>query len=261
MRSCQRHHDRVGLLQVGWQRFLSAPLDAGYLVLLGIPAGAAVGAAAITTSKNASGTSPKSSAPDLTVVKANGQVGAASPTAKLAQHVSQIFSSDDNTTDLGDFQYVFFNLLAAGFFIATILHVNGDGLPHLPDTLLGLTGVSAALYVGKKAADRSAPTIATVFPGVLIAGQAVTISGTNLTKDPTVPANLQPAGLVAPAVSINGTQVAAENVVADPQVADRLTVTVPAGLNPAAGTVIDGTVEVLSAYGFKAPGYAVKLQG
>lgn len=248
------------MFQVGWQRFLAAPLDAGYLVLLGIPATAAVGAKAITTSKTGSGATPKSTAPDLTVIRDGNKV-AAPKSAQLAQRVTQIFSSDDNTTDLGDFQYVFFNLLAAAFFIATILHVTADGLPHLPDTLLGLTSVSAALYVGKKAADRSAPTITSVFPSTLIAGATITITGTNLTKDPTVPANLQPQGLDDPQVSINGKKVPAAQVVVDPHIADRLTVTVPAGLNTHAGTVADGTLEVLSAYGAKTPGYAVHLQG
>jgi hypothetical protein len=247
------------LLQVGWQRFLAAPLDAGYLVLLGIPATAAVGAKAITAGKDGSGVAPKAPAPDLTVQR-NGQTVPASKTAQLAQRIAQIFSSDDNTTDLGDFQYLFFNLLAAAFFIATILHVTADGLPHLPDTLLGLTGVSAALYVGKKAAARSAPSITSVFPSTLIASQPIIITGTNLTKDPTVPANLQPQGLVEPQVSINGKRVPATQVKLDPNVADRITAIVPAGLNPQR-TIIDGTVEVLSAYGFKTPGYSVHIQG
>jgi hypothetical protein len=237
--------DRVGLLQIGWANFIASGLDGGYLILLGIPAGAAVAAKAITQSQVDSGSSAKTSAPqdDQTV----------------ATRVAQIFSSDDGSTDLADFQYMFFNLLAAAYFVAQVLKVTAGGLPHIPDTLLGLTSVSAALYVGNKAANRSKPTILSVFPGILTAGQGFTITGTDLTSDPSVPPAKQPPGLISPQVTINGTP--ALNATADPVVADRLTATVPNGLIAAGvATPIPGTVEVLSAYGFKTDGYQVQLK-
>jgi hypothetical protein len=50
---------------------------------------------------------------------------------------------------------VIFNLVTAIYFVAEFVRPNSGGLPVIPDTLLGLTSVSAALYVGKKAATRT----------------------------------------------------------------------------------------------------------
>jgi hypothetical protein len=242
---CKQINDRVGLLQIGWQRFIAAGMDGGYLILLGIPAGAAVASKAITQSKVDSGATVKTEAPQT------GQT--------VATRVAQIFSNDDGSTDLADFQYMFFNVLTAGYFIAQVLNVTGEGLPQLPDTLLGLTSVSAALYVGNKAARRVKPTILTVFPAILTADQTFILTGTDLTADPTMPPAKQPPGLIPPQITINGTL--ALNVTPDPMIADRLSGSVPNGLVPANSTSpIAGTVEVLGAFGFKTDGYAVQLK-
>ena len=71
--------------------------------------------------------------------------------------IAEIFSADDGTTDIGDFQYLIFNLVTAVYFVAQFLNPDGTGLPTIPDTLLGLTSVSAGLYVGKKAVTSSQP--------------------------------------------------------------------------------------------------------
>jgi hypothetical protein len=235
--------DGIGQLQLGWMQFLASGLDPAYLVLLGIPAAAAVGAKAITQSKVDSGATPV--------------VPTTPADTAISARVAQIFSADDGSTDIGDLQYVIFNLLTAGYFVAEVVRLTGVGLPHLPETLLGLTGVSAALYVGKKAATRTQPTITSVFPSYLNGGQTITIIGTDLTRDPTVPPNQQPPGLRNPEVTVNG--VPATQVRADANVPDRLTATVPNGLNLKPDP-ISGTVEVLSAYGFKTPPYSVTIK-
>jgi hypothetical protein len=227
----------IGLLQLGWHTFLTSGLDGAYLVLLGIPASAAVAAKAVTQQKVDSGSNP--------VVP----VTAADTT--LAARVGQIFSADDGSTDIGDFQYVIFNLILAAYFTWQFLNLVSPGLPPIPDTLLGLTSVSAALYVGKKAASRTQPTISGVFPSYLLPNGKITITGQDLTDDPS-----PGAARKAPQVAINGR--AADNVQADPSIADRITADVPPGLNGTTNPV-SGSVEVLSSLGFKTQPYTVTL--
>jgi IPT/TIG domain len=229
--------DAIGFLQLGWHSFLHLGLDTSYLVLLGIPAAAAVAGKVVTESKVASGTMP----PPVTVAD-----------KAFPARVMQIFSADDGSTDIADFQYVIFNLILATYFVSEVVHLTSVGLPPIPETLLGLTSVSAALYVAKKAATRTQPTITAVFPSFLLAGKPITITGNNLTDDPALP-NRTP-----PKVMINGVE--ALNVAPDNQIPDRITATVPPGLNPSpTNSPIDGKVEVLSSLGFKTPVYPVTL--
>jgi hypothetical protein len=241
VKACTKVNDDVGLLQVGWHQFISAPLSNAYLVLLGIPAASAVAAKAVTQSKQDAQTLVKTTAP-------SGQ--------SAGDRIAQIFSADDQTTDIGDFQFVIFNLITAAYFISEFVHPKGVGLPVIPDTLLGLTSVSAALYVGKKAATRAAkPAISSVFPTMLRVGQQFTVVGSNLTSDPT---GAPVAGLVPPQVTVNGKP--ATNVTPDPNVVDRLTATVAVGtLAPGAAVPAACTVEVFSAYGATTAGYGVHL--
>lgn len=243
VKACMAHKDQVGLLQIGWNSFLVAGLAGSYLVLLGVPAAAGVAAKAITQSKADAGT--------LVKTTASGKQTAASRTA-------QIFSADDQTTDIGDFQYVIFNLITAVYFVAEFVKPSAQGLPAIPNTLLGLTSVSAALYVGKKAAARSQPKITGVFPSILRAGETATIIGNSLTDDPTQPR--PPEGISKPQVTIDGKPVPAGDVRTDQTVSDRLTFKVPAGLlSPGAQTPASGTIQVMSAYGYITPGYSVQL--
>jgi hypothetical protein len=106
---------------------------------------------------------------------------------RLAARLAEIFSSDDGSTDVADFQYLIFNLITAVYFVSEFLRPRGTGLPIIPDTLLGLTSVSAGLYVGKKAVTRSQPTVTSVFPSILQDGQPFTVVGTGLTVDPAAP--------------------------------------------------------------------------
>jgi hypothetical protein len=79
IRSCMAAKDQIGLLQIGWRAFVAGGLAASYLVLLGIPAAAAVAAKGITQGKIAAGTLAKAKAP---------------PGQNAAQRVAQIFSAD-----------------------------------------------------------------------------------------------------------------------------------------------------------------------
>jgi hypothetical protein len=229
--------DAVGFLQLGWRSFVQSGLDTAYLVLLGIPAGAAVAAKAVTESKLASNSLPKTPLSDAD--------------QRPAARVMQIFSADDGSTDLGDFQYTLFNLILAAYFISGLVSLASLGLPKIPDTLLGLTSVSAALYVGKKLATRVQPAITAVIPSLLVSGQGITIIGTDLTDDPTLTVRQSPR------VMINGVEAVATS---DGSVADQIAAIVPAGLNPT-NAPIDGTVEVLSSYRYKTAPFAVKVKG
>ena len=246
IKACQNMNDQVGLLQIGWHNFTLNGLSGGYLILLGIPASAAVAAKAITQSKDDSGTTPKT----VAAVDPNAKV-----TTKAAARVAQIFSADDGTTDIGDFQYVIFNLVTAVYFVAEFVRPSVQGLPVIPDTLLGLTSVSAALYVGKKAATRTQPTITGVFPSNLKVGTEAVITGSGLTDDPAAP---PPAGAAAHAsVTFNGFK---STTVTSDSVAGSLRATVPPEAVPAGGPdSISATVLVRNAYGAVTPGFTVQL--
>lgn len=188
--ACKHANDDVGLLQVGWQHFVHVGLSGSYLVLLGVPAAAGIAAKGITQSQ-ATGT------------------GFKTPNTSQARNpftrVAEIFSADDGTTDIGDFQYMVFNLVTAVYFVVQFVHPDGSGLPTIPDTLLGLTSVSAGLYVGKKAVSRSQPKVTGVFPQPVHADARFTILGEGLTEEETSPTK------AAPEVTIDGVAVVVIN--------------------------------------------------
>jgi hypothetical protein len=167
------HGDDVALLQLGWMHFLHGGLMGSYLVLLGVPAAAGVAAKGITQSQAQSATAVKT-------VKQSTDSG-------LRPRIAEIFSADDGSTDIADFQYMIFNLITAAYFVARFLKPDINGLPIIPDTLLGLTSVSAGLYVGKKAVTRNQPSVSGVFPSILQDGQPFTVVGSGLTVDPAAP--------------------------------------------------------------------------
>ena len=107
-----------------------------YLLLLGIPTGAAVSAKAITQNK-------KAKDPDY---KPPAQ--GAPPDA--LKGTGQLFTNDSGNADLLDSQYFLFSLLLLGYFLTQFLSAESTTLPNLPDTLVGLTGVTAVGYAAKK---------------------------------------------------------------------------------------------------------------
>ena len=230
---CKANGDEVGLLQVGWLHFLHTGLSGSYLVLLGVPGAAAIAAKGITQSQvNGSG------------YKTPKPPGGSDPITRI----SEIFSADDGTTDIGDFQYLIFNVVTAVYFVAQFLNPDGSGLPTIPSTLLGLTSVSAGLYVGKKAITQSQPTVTGVFPLPLHDGQLFTVVGTGLTEDPASPSEVKPQ------ITIGG--VPATNVVA---VGDSLSAKAPPNLG-VAGTPIVRQLQVMNPYGGITSDFNVQCQ-
>lgn len=141
----------IGLLYadlIGHPEALHATNDSGvvgqYALLFGGPLGAAIASKGI-------------------VIKQVNDDPAAKSTSS-STGISDLFNDDAGNTDLGDFQYVVFNLVAMIFVIGNLLVHPSLGLPRLPDVLLGLTSVSAAGYVGKKALTPAAVATGTLKP-------------------------------------------------------------------------------------------------
>jgi hypothetical protein len=134
-------------------------LQANYALLIGGPLGAAILAKAVVVGQLEAGTTSK----------ADGDQPAA----------SQLVSNDAGATDLGDLQYVLFNTVALVFFVGEFVRVPQEGLPDLPDLLVGLTSVSAVGYLGKKVLPQ-APQITTATPNPATPGALIAIAGTGL---------------------------------------------------------------------------------
>lgn len=164
------------LFHLGTDDFGEVELGGEYLILLGSPAAAALLAKTFTVSKLQSGTIIKPDAQD--------EPG-------LASGVSQVVTDDEGRADLFDFQYFLFTLVALTYFFWRFFLAPENGLPNLPETLVALTGVSAASYVTKKGLEREIPLITAVYPTVAARGDPVTIRTRNVVTPAPVPA---PAG-------------------------------------------------------------------
>jgi hypothetical protein len=195
----------------GWTK-LTAMHDSDwdtYLILLGGPFGAAVLAKYITAEKVDNGTVQR------TVAPAEGP--------SVLSGLGEVVSDDAGRADLVDSQYLAFTLVALSFFLVTLLWNLSKGFPELPDILVGLTSVSAASYVAKKAADRGTPSLTSLVPSKAPPAAKIEVWGRNLVvPPPTTPA---PAGW-GPRATVDGVE-ADVDVVADGGPADRLKVTVP----------------------------------
>ena len=143
-----------------------AVLKDEYFVVLGIPAAAALAAKGITANKVEAGEIDKPV-----------EAGHADP----VQGIGELFSDDTGRTDLLDSQYFGFNLILLGFFFLQFFAKPNGGLPDLPDTLLALSGVSAATYVGKKGfSDDTGPTIRSIVPPSAAPGEQIRILASNV---------------------------------------------------------------------------------
>src|SRR5262249_15876235 len=127
----------------------SGTLDPRYLLLIGFPAGAAVGAKAITMGQLDSGAVSKKPPPYEKKTPGNA--------------VKDIVANDQGDLDLGDAHYFIFTLVALAVFFIPFFH-SSTKLPVLPDTLVALTSASAAAYVAKKAATPAPMKITAVSP-------------------------------------------------------------------------------------------------
>ena len=144
-------------------------LQEEYLLLLGGPYAAAIGAKAITSSKDDSGAAPKD---ELSEQEAE-QEG-------ISNRIAEVVSDDSGQVDLGDFQYFAFTVVALVFFFAKFFTDPGAGLPEIPGTLVGLTSASALAYLTKKGVYKQEATLKSVSPKEAGPGAKVKIFGANL---------------------------------------------------------------------------------
>ncbi|MDQ6750439.1 MAG: hypothetical protein M3Z33_06805 [Actinomycetota bacterium] len=198
----------------GWDAQVGNGIQEEYLLLLGGPF-----AAAVLAKRNA-----------LTQPGSQGKT----PAAFGAGNATQLVTDDQGDADLGDFQYVLFNLIALGFFLGDFIGNLDHGFPQLPPLLTGLVLTSAGGYSAKKLIQEARPTLTSVVPAGAVRGAAgIQIYGLNLL----IGASVSPTGTVmAPLVSIGGNPA---TITASDQIlgADRLTVTVDPSAAAGAGTI------------------------
>ena len=208
----------------GFGALLEEGLKDEYLLLLGGPFAAAVAAKAIVSAK-----------------ADRGEITKTEGTPKLSQAVSD----DTGDADLVDTQYLLFNFVALSFFVGAFVTQANDGLPEIPDVLVGLTGVAAATYVSNKAVLKEAPTMLRIVPWVASVGQEVTLFGRSL-RLPKLAADgevqFEPA-----LVTFNGVTAAVTESSSTPTGDDQLKVTVPA--MPALAGQTGVNVQVFNARG------------
>ncbi len=196
----------------GYTSLINHGLQEEYLLFLGGPLAAGVLAKYKATS-DAQGQNGRAAAP----------VGSASP--------SQLIADDSGETDIGDFQYVVFNLLALIYYLGTFIPHLSDGMPNLPQLLTGLALTSAAGYSAKQLVAQAAPVLNSLHPPSAAptrdaAPSSIEIWGRNLI----VPASASAgASALPPIVSIGGLT-AAVTATSQPMGVDNITVTVPEAL-------------------------------
>jgi hypothetical protein len=98
-------------------KIMHSGLAGQYGVLIGGPLGAAIAAKGIVTNQISKNPAAKSAA-----------TGNLSPL--------QLVQNDTGETDLEDFQYIIFNLVAMVYFVGTLVQSPTVGFPHIPDVLL-----------------------------------------------------------------------------------------------------------------------------
>jgi hypothetical protein len=145
---------------------------------------------------------------------------------------SDLISNDNGNTDLYDFQYVLFNILALLIVVFSFGAHPQNGLPDIPSFLAILTGGSALTYTVNKAIAADVPQITSVTPANARIGDIITITGVQLFSTT--------AGAALPTVTIGG--ISATGVAIPTGATDTLTATVAAA---PAGTPLTGTVDVV----------------
>jgi hypothetical protein len=195
-----------------WDAQVDRGIQEEYLLLLGGPFAAAILA--------------KVAAINQTETKPDAPVGAAKP--------EQLVNDDEGNTDLGDFQYVLFNLIGLAFFFGAFIGDLAEGFPVLPAILTGLVLTSTGGYAAKKLIAQATPAITSVVPAAAPAGAAdVKVFGTQLIVPGSVSESGEP---IEPTVFVGGRRV---EVTAHDQVLgnDRLTITVPEDATPGSAPI------------------------
>lgn len=134
-------------------------LQEEYLLLLGGPFAAAVLAKHATSGQAES--------------KPDGGVGEAS--------AAQLVNNDSGDTDVGDFQYVVFNVIGIAYFLSQFIGELAKGFPDLPPTLTGLMLTTTGAYAAKKLLTQEQATLISVVPASAVQGGTADVFGMNLT--------------------------------------------------------------------------------
>jgi hypothetical protein len=140
--------------------FLAAGFRFEYVALLGLPIAGAVAAKGITTGKVVS--------EEVLKAPAGAKPG-------VGRGLAEAVSNDSGQTDLVDFQYFAFSLVALLYYFITFATTSAvepaRGLPVIPATLLALSGVSTTAYLFKKQLESGlAPVISSVAPMRVVVG-------------------------------------------------------------------------------------------
>lgn len=136
-----------------------------YYLLLGGPFAAAILAKASTSAKVEDGTLVKLTAED--------------PTKNPFRGIQEVISNDEGRTDLFDFQFFAFNLIALAVF-GVLLWDDLGKLPDIPQAIFGLTSASALAYSTKKSLERTVPLVVGTSSTTVSRGQEITVWGRHL---------------------------------------------------------------------------------
>jgi hypothetical protein len=194
-----------------WDVQVERGLQEEYLLLLGGPFAAAILA--------------KYAAVNQDDAKTDAPVGQAT--------ASQLINDDQGDTDLGDFQYLLFNVIALAFFVGDFLGDLPDGFPQLPAILTGLVLTATGGYAAKKLIAQAAPTLTSVLPAAAPPEAKVQIFGTNLTIPPSFSSATQDTK-ASVLVGAHQVDLIAHDLVLGN---DRLTVAVPTGAKPGSAPI------------------------
>jgi IPT/TIG domain len=129
-----------------------------YLILLGVPAAAAVVAKGVVSYQVTNGLVQKTEATGATA--------------------ADVITDDNGRADLADIQYLIFNVIT--FVFVAVTFIRTGTLTAVPEILLGLTSAAAATYVLNKALQTNKPIITSVTPSVISPGTPITVQGKNL---------------------------------------------------------------------------------
>jgi hypothetical protein len=214
---------------MAWTTFQNNGLSEEYLLLLGGPYAAAVIAKYVNVATTAGDT--KTSEPTAA--------------ASVGGDAKNLIANDEGGTDLGDFQYVLFNLVTLAFFFGTFIPDPREAFPELPSLLVGLALTSAATYAAKKAAvGAGGPQLTSLFPTEAPRDEVIDLFGRSLVAD---------GG--KPMISLDGTRVPDRvvDVVEQTTSRDHLKFKVPATMSIPAGTASrDCRVRLTTANGIEA---------
>lgn len=141
----------VAILAVRWkagQTGVLPDIPQGVLAALGISSGTAVAAQAITANAVGSGATVK-------------------PPLAQDRGLAPIFENDHDQPDIGKIQLIAWTLIAIGVFLSSVLRVLTSGtadasLPDIDPTLMALTGLGSATYLGRKLVTATTPSITSI---------------------------------------------------------------------------------------------------